>query len=274
MALKEIKVFVTSGKKAGVRNETDAVSGTNPKIVHKNQNTLPPRLLSQPYHEVEVCRGREVSEAKVTMGPFFNNRADIIWKVLARDRFVNNGSLSSVSFTKQNRVAKPGISVCSRHHKVDEQPNKKTKKGSYSNKRRESDDKNAVVVVKIVPQLGSVSQDSEALVSQKRKTAPEKPDARSLGTDSKSTVHSVHATSSEYPGKGPSLGKINVNIPYQRSSYALNRSHEVWEARPRPGCQGPQRKCVGYLSTTSRKSKVSGSRKSRVIREMMRKEKK
>ena len=33
----------------------------------QNQNTLPPCLLSQPYHEVEVCRGREVSEAKVTL---------------------------------------------------------------------------------------------------------------------------------------------------------------------------------------------------------------
>ena len=30
------------------------------------------------HHEVEVCQGREVSEAKVTMGPFFDNRADII----------------------------------------------------------------------------------------------------------------------------------------------------------------------------------------------------
>ena len=75
----EEKVFVTSGnKKASVRKETLAVSGTRPKIVRKNQNALPPHLLSQPYHEVEVCRGREVSEAKVTMGPFFDNRADII----------------------------------------------------------------------------------------------------------------------------------------------------------------------------------------------------
>ena len=55
-----------------------AVSATIPKIVRKNQNTLPPHLPSQPYHEVEVCRGREVSEANVTMGPFFDNRVDII----------------------------------------------------------------------------------------------------------------------------------------------------------------------------------------------------
>ena len=77
--LKDEKVSVTSGKKkASVRKETVAVSATRPQIVRKNQTTLPPHLLSQPYHEVEVCRGREVSEAKVTMGPFFDNREDII----------------------------------------------------------------------------------------------------------------------------------------------------------------------------------------------------
>ena len=55
------------------------------------------------------------------------------------------------------------------HHKVDEQPNKKPKKVYYSHKRRESDDNNAVAIVKIVPQLGCVSQDSDALVSQRGK---------------------------------------------------------------------------------------------------------
>ena len=65
-------------KKASVRKETSAVSGMRVTIVHKNQTTMPPHFLSQPYHEIEVCRGREVSEAKVTMGPFFDNRADII----------------------------------------------------------------------------------------------------------------------------------------------------------------------------------------------------
>ena len=63
---------------ASVRKETVAVSATKPKIVRKNQNTLPPPLLGQPHHEVEVCRGREVSEAKVTMVPFFDDRADTI----------------------------------------------------------------------------------------------------------------------------------------------------------------------------------------------------
>ena len=85
-----------------------------PKIVHKNQNTLPPRLLSQPYHEVEVCRGREVSEAKVTMGPFFDNRADIIWKVPARERLVNIGIRPSANSMKVKRVVRLKTSVCFR----------------------------------------------------------------------------------------------------------------------------------------------------------------
>ena len=55
-----------------------AVSATIPKIVRKNQNTLPPHLPSQPFHEVEVCRRKEVSKATVTMGPFFDNCGDII----------------------------------------------------------------------------------------------------------------------------------------------------------------------------------------------------
>ena len=50
LAMKEEKVFVTSGKKkASVRKETVAVSATTPKIVRKNQNTLPPHIPSQPF---------------------------------------------------------------------------------------------------------------------------------------------------------------------------------------------------------------------------------
>ena len=65
-------------KKASVRKETVAVSATIPKIVRKKQNTLPPHLPSQPFHEIEVCQRREASEAKVTMDPFFDSRVDII----------------------------------------------------------------------------------------------------------------------------------------------------------------------------------------------------
>ena len=51
------------------------------------------------------------------------------------------------------------------HCKVDEQPNKRSKKGFFT-KKRESEDKNAVTIVNSVSQLGCVSQDSDALASQ------------------------------------------------------------------------------------------------------------
>ena len=65
------------------------------------------------------------------------------------------------------------------HYKVDEQPNKKPKKSIFL-KRRESDDKNAVAV-KIVPQLGCISQDSDALVSQRGKQSRRNPMQKILG---------------------------------------------------------------------------------------------
>ena len=60
MALKEENVFVTSGKKkASVRTETNAVSGMRATIVTQCRGGR------------NVCREKEVSEAKVTMVPFF-----------------------------------------------------------------------------------------------------------------------------------------------------------------------------------------------------------
>ena len=61
-----------------------------------------------------VSRKRSI-RSKVTMGSFFDNRADDIWRVLARDRLVNIGILSSVNLTAQKQGVKSGISVCSRN---------------------------------------------------------------------------------------------------------------------------------------------------------------
>ena len=60
-----------------------------PRSPRSCAKTTAPRLLSQPYHDVEVRRGKEVSEAKVILGPMFDNRADMICKVPARERLVN-----------------------------------------------------------------------------------------------------------------------------------------------------------------------------------------
>ena len=117
-------------KKASVCKETVAVSVTNSKIVHKNQNTLPPRLLSQPYHEVEVCRGIAASEAIVLMGPFFDNRAEIR-KVLARERLVNIDIRPSANAFKNETGCKARDNCLFPHCKVEEQPIKKIKRATF-----------------------------------------------------------------------------------------------------------------------------------------------
>ena len=61
-------------------------------------------------------------------------------------------------FYKTESGCKAGDTCLFPHHKVEEQPSKKAEKGFQ---KRKSDDKGAVAIVKTVPQLGSVSQDSE-----------------------------------------------------------------------------------------------------------------
>ena len=168
------------------------------------------------------------------MLPLSDNSAGIIWKVLACDRLVNVGIRQSANSTKQKRAAKPGISVCSRIiNEVEEQPNKKKNKGYYSHNRRENDDKNAVAIVKIVPQFGCVSQDSEALVSQRGKQPRGNPMQKVLGP-----IRRVRLTQSTLrqtilrENKGPSLGKIQLKNPHQRSLHAVkleDRPHEETE---------------------------------------------
>ena len=162
-------------KKASVRKDTDAVSATTPKIVHKKQNTLTPRILSQPFHEVEVCRGREVSEAKVTMVPFFDDRADVIWEVLARDRLVNIGIFPSVNAAKQKRDAKPGISVCSRIRRLMNNQTKSQRKATIPTEKRKWRHEccgyceNCTTIGLRLARLGSLSLRYVKRVSGKRK---------------------------------------------------------------------------------------------------------
>ena len=72
-------------------------------------------------------------------------------------------------FYKTETGCKAGDKCLFPHQTVDEQQNKKPKKELLP-KKRESDDKNAVAIVKSVSQVGSVSQDSDALVSQGRQS--------------------------------------------------------------------------------------------------------
>ena len=108
---------------------------------------------------------------------------------------------------KNETGCKAGDKCLFPHHNVDEQPNKNHPKELPFPKRRESDEKNAVAIVKSVSQLGCASQDSDALVSQGRKSQGNlmqkvlEPIQRVRFT--KSSLR--HASIREK--KGPSLGK-------------------------------------------------------------------
>ena len=116
-------------------------------------------------------------------------------------------------FYKNESGCKAGGKCLFPHHKVDEQPNKKPKKDHYSHKRRESDHKNAVATVKIVLQLGCVSQDSDALVSQRGKQPRGNPMQKVLGSIRKVRfTQSTPRQASIREKKGPSLGKYKSKI--------------------------------------------------------------
>ena len=116
------------------------------------------------------------------------------------------------------------------HHKVDEQPNKKPKK-SYFPKGRESDDKNAVAIVKSVSQFGLRLARLGSIGLSKRKKALGTPDAESLVITECTLRHA-----SIRDKKRPPLGKIQVKPRHQRSPHALkfeDKSHEKTERQER-----------------------------------------
>ena len=133
---------------------------------------------------------------------------------------MNIVTLPSVNFTKKEKGCKAGDKCLFPHHKVDEQPNKKPKKGCYSPKRRESDEEycccceNCTIIGLRLAIFGSVG-------FSKWKAVQGKPDAKSLGTDSKNTIH---ATSSKYPGKERSIAWKNTS---QKSSSAKSLRYEI-----------------------------------------------
>ena len=122
------------------------------------------------------------------------------------------------------------------HYKVDEQPNKRPKKGYFS-KRRVREDKGVVAVVKSVSQLSSVSQDSDALASQGTKEFRGNPVQKVLNATQRvrlTTSTPRHASIQEK--KGTSLGKLQVKPQHQRSPNAVkfeDRSHEENERQQR-----------------------------------------
>ena len=142
---------------------------------HENQDRAqkPDNTAATP-SEPTVSRGRSVSRKRSIRGK--SNHGSILRQPC---RYYLKGTCTRTSceywhppecqFYKSETGYKAGDTCLFPHYKVDEEPNKKPKESNIP-KRRESDDKNAVAIVKSVSQLGCVSQDSDALVSQGRKS--------------------------------------------------------------------------------------------------------
>ena len=151
--------------------------------------------------------------------------------VPSRELFVNIGIHPSANSIQQKRVVRREGDMCVfLHYKIDEQPNKKPKKGYFHQKEEKVKTKALWLFVKSVSQLGCVSQDSDALASQGTKEFRGNPMQKVLNAIqrvrfTKSTLR--HASIRDK--KGPSLGKIQVKPQHQRSPYAPkfeDRSHE------------------------------------------------
>ena len=123
--------------------------------------------------EPALPRGRSVSRkrsirGKSNHGSFLQQPCRYYLKGTCTRTSCEYWPLPECQFFKNETGCKAGDTCLFPHYKIDEQ-NKRLKKGHFP-KRRESDDKNAVAIVKSVSQLGCVSQDSDALVSEGRKS--------------------------------------------------------------------------------------------------------
>ena len=128
--------------------------------------------------------------------------------------------LPNVRVIGQKRDVNSAQSAHFTTEQVEEQPNKRPKKGG---------DKSAVAIVKSVRQLGCVSQDAEP---------PESVTISRKGTKVLSPIRRVRFTRAALrqanirDNKGPSLGKMQVKNSHQRSPYAVkleDRSQEETE---------------------------------------------
>ena len=116
---------------------------------------------------------------------------------------------------------------------VPEKPAGSPKITSDIPKRRGSDDKNAVAIVKSVSQLGCVSQDSDALVSQGRMSRRNPMQKVLVPIQRVRFTKSTLCQASLREKKGPSLRKVNVKVLRFEGS-PMNRlkdSSDVPEAR-------------------------------------------
>ena len=134
------------------------------------------------------------------------------------------GILPNVYSVKNESGCKAGDKCLFPHHKVDEQPNKMPMTSCYSSQKKRKRRleccgycSNCTTIGLRLARFGSIG-------FSKWKTVSVKPDAKSLGTASKNTIHKVYATSSEYPGKERTIAWKNTS---QKSSSAKSSRNEI-----------------------------------------------
>ena len=136
------------------------------------------------------------------------------------------GILPNVFSMKANRDVKQEISVCSRIIRLTNNRTRSRQRATIpQNKKRKRRQtcsgycENCTTIGLRLARLGSIGF-----------SVPWKPDAKSLGNDSKKTNHSVYATSSKYPGKERTIAWTNTS---QKSSSAKSLRYEIWAPVPR-----------------------------------------
>ena len=144
---------VTSGKKKDQCSQRDRCSFRN-DTQDRAQN---PEHTTATLSEPTVLRGRSVSRKRSIRGK--SNHGSILRQPC---RYYLKGTCTRTlcehwhppecEFSKAKTGCKSGDTCLFPHYKVDRKPNKRPKKGDFP-KRRESEDKNAVAIVKNVPQV-------------------------------------------------------------------------------------------------------------------------
>ena len=149
---------------------------------------------------------------------------------------MNVGIRPSAKSVKVKRVVRLETSVCFRITRwMNNQI--KSRKRATSPKRRGSDDKNAVAIVKSVSQLGCVSQDSDALDSQRDRQSRGNPMQKVLEPIQRVRFTSLrHIKQVSRKRKDHRWEIFNVKAPHQRSPHAMkfeDRSLEETERQQR-----------------------------------------
>ena len=191
------KRSLTSGKKETSVRKEDRCS-----VRHDTQDRA---QKPDTFHEIEACRGREVSEANVSMGSILRQPGRYYLKGTCTRTSCEYWHPPECQFfffkKKKKRVCKAGDKCLFPHYKVDEQPNKKAEEGATSKKKETGKTRMLCLFVKSVSQLGCVSQDSDALESQGTKESRRNPMQKVFEPTQRVRFTKSTLQSSEYPGK-------------------------------------------------------------------------